>query len=48
VPVHVIPVPRGWSADRAWHEIRLFGRLTEDVPADEDDCQWAVIVEEDE
>lgn len=44
--VHVIPVPNHMTADEAWEEIRLLGALlTENIPATEDDCQWAVVVE---
>lgn len=47
VVVHVIPVPHHMTVDEAWDEIRLLGcLLTENQPASEDDCDWAVIVEE--
>lgn len=47
--VHVIPVPRHMTAEEAWDEIRLLGcLLTENQPATETDCRWAVVVEDDE
>lgn len=44
--IHVIPVPPGRTADEAWSDIRSLGCLSGPIPASEDDCEWAVVVEE--
>lgn len=45
--VHVIPVPRHMTPEEAWEEIRLLGcLLTVNQPRSEEDCSWAVVVEE--
>lgn len=44
--VHVIPVPPGKTAAEAWSDIRSLGVLSGPIPETDDDCQWAVVVEE--
>lgn len=42
--VEVIPVPYHMTTEEAYEEIRLLGcLLTENVPATDDDCDWAVV-----
>lgn len=44
--VHVIPVPDGKTVEEAWSDIRLLGVLSGPIPATDEDCRWAVVVEE--
>lgn len=48
MPVHIIPVPDGYTPEAAWAEIQVFGHLWGDtVTEDGQGGHWAAITVDD-
>lgn len=49
MPLHVIPVPDGYTPEQAWQEIQVFGHLYQrTVTEDGQGGRWAAVYVDDE